>query len=101
MPANTKSPLGDYALASDDRERRRLMLQGAILREHLEKPFRASGIGPGMRVLDIGSGVGDVAFLAADLIGPHGSVVGVDRDRRTSLGLHDERMKLAVLMLNS
>jgi SAM-dependent methyltransferase len=33
-----------------------------------------------MRVLDIGSGVGDVAFLAADLVGPHGSVVGVDRD---------------------
>ena len=33
-----------------------------------------------MRVLDVGSGVGDVAFLAADLVGPQGSVVGVDRD---------------------
>jgi cyclopropane fatty-acyl-phospholipid synthase-like methyltransferase len=35
----------------------------------LEAAFLAAGIGPGMRVLDIGSGVGDVAFLAADLVG--------------------------------
>jgi ubiquinone/menaquinone biosynthesis C-methylase UbiE len=29
---------------------------------------------PGMRVLDVGSGAGDVAFLAADLVGPGGEV---------------------------
>jgi ubiquinone/menaquinone biosynthesis C-methylase UbiE len=32
-----------------------------------------------MRVLDVGSGLGDVAFLAAELVGPSGHVVGVDR----------------------
>ena len=32
-----------------------------------------------MRVLDVGSGIGDVAFLAADLVGPGGKVVGFDR----------------------
>ena len=32
-----------------------------------------------MRILDVGSGSGDVAFLAADLVGDKGSVVGVDR----------------------
>jgi SAM-dependent methyltransferase len=32
-----------------------------------------------MRVLDIGSGAGDVAFLAADIVGPTGTVVGSDR----------------------
>lgn len=74
------SPQADYALGSNDRERQRLVRQGAILRGFLETAFRAAGIGPGMRVLDIGSGVGDVAFLAADLVGPQGSVVGVDRD---------------------
>lgn len=31
-----------------------------------------------MRVLDVGSGMGDVALLAAELVGPTGSVVGVD-----------------------
>src|SRR6266403_3849459 len=70
----------DYALGSTVRERQRLMRQGAILRGFLEMAFRAAGIGPGMRVLDIGSGVGDVSLLAADLVGPQGSVVGVDRD---------------------
>lgn len=69
-----------YALGSSDRERRRLMQQGGILRELLADAFRAAGIGPGMRVLDIGSGAGDVAMLAAELVGPTGSVVGLDRD---------------------
>ena len=31
-----------------------------------------------MHVLDIGSGAGDVAFLAAELVGPSGGVIGVD-----------------------
>jgi ubiquinone/menaquinone biosynthesis C-methylase UbiE len=33
-----------------------------------------------MRVLDIGSGMGDVALLAADIVGPGGRVLGIDRD---------------------
>jgi ubiquinone/menaquinone biosynthesis C-methylase UbiE len=32
-----------------------------------------------MRVLDVGSGAGDVAFLAAALVGAAGEVVGIDR----------------------
>jgi SAM-dependent methyltransferase len=41
--------------------------------------FQEAGLAPGMRVLDVGSGSGDVAFLAAEFVGPWGSVVGVDR----------------------
>jgi SAM-dependent methyltransferase len=33
----------------------------------------------GMRVLDVGCGSGDVAFLAAQFVGPGGEVVGVDQ----------------------
>jgi ubiquinone/menaquinone biosynthesis C-methylase UbiE len=40
---------------------------------------RRAGIHPGMRVLDLGSGDGDVAMLAASLVGPAGEVIGVDR----------------------
>jgi len=69
-----------YALGSTDRERERLMLQGGILRQPLESAFRMAGIAPGMRVLDIGCGVGDVAMLAAEIVGPSGSVVALDRD---------------------
>ncbi|MCL2393904.1 MAG: class I SAM-dependent methyltransferase [Acidimicrobiaceae bacterium] len=51
-----------------------------------------------MRVLDVGSGAGDVAFLAAEIVGAAGEVVGVDvdgaalavaRGRAQSLGLHN------------
>ncbi|TDD08227.1 class I SAM-dependent methyltransferase [Nonomuraea deserti] len=33
-----------------------------------------------MRVLDLGSGAGNVSRLAAEFVGPEGSVVGVERD---------------------
>ena len=38
-----------------------------------------AGIAPGMRVLDLGSGVGDVALAVANRVGPTGSVLGIDR----------------------
>ena len=42
--------------------------------------LRDAGIRPGMHVLDVGSGAGDVSLIAAELVGPSGSVIGVDRD---------------------
>ncbi len=38
----------------------------------------AAGIGSGMTVLDLGCGAGDVSFVAAELVGPQGQVIGVD-----------------------
>jgi SAM-dependent methyltransferase len=78
--SDSRSHTTTYVLGSSNRERRRLMKQGELLRELLADAFRAAGIGPGRRVLDIGSGAGDVAMLAAELVGPTGSVVGLDRD---------------------
>ena len=45
-----------------------------------ERPFREAGIGPGQRVLDLGSGVGDVSMLLARIVGSSGEVVGIERD---------------------
>ena len=56
------------------------MLQARTLRPYTEKFFRAAGVAPGMRVLDVGSGMGDVALLSADIVGPGGRVLGIDRD---------------------
>ena len=41
-------------------------------------PLALSGIQPGMRVLDLGSGAGFDAFLAWRKVGPTGRVIGVD-----------------------
>jgi SAM-dependent methyltransferase len=77
------SPTSDYALGSTDAEHERLIRQAARLAPLTERLFREAGIGPGQRVLDLGSGVGDVAMLVARLIGHSGEVVGIERDRRS------------------
>jgi ubiquinone/menaquinone biosynthesis C-methylase UbiE len=56
----------------------RLEIQGRALAPATRMIFAEAGIRPGMRVLDLGCGAGDVAFVAAGLVGPGGSVVGVD-----------------------
>ncbi|MGI9625935.1 MAG: class I SAM-dependent methyltransferase [Longimicrobiales bacterium] len=72
-----------YVLGHTDRELDRLDLQGLIYREITEQTFAEAGLGEGMRVLDIGCGSGDVSRSAARLVGPSGSVLGVDRDADT------------------
>ena len=69
----------DYQLGSGEDELARLELQGKALAPATRMIFTAAGIQPGMRVLDLGCGAGDVAFVAAALVGPDGHVVGVDR----------------------
>jgi ubiquinone/menaquinone biosynthesis C-methylase UbiE len=70
-------------LGNTDAEHERLIRQATILAPLTERFFRQACVGPGQRVLDLGSGVGDVAMLAAGLVGPAGEVVGVERDTRS------------------
>jgi SAM-dependent methyltransferase len=69
-----------YALGYTDGEHERLMRQAALIAPITEHFFRKAGIGPGQRVLDLGSGLGDVSMILAKLVGPSGEVVGIDRD---------------------
>jgi ubiquinone/menaquinone biosynthesis C-methylase UbiE len=69
-----------YLLGHSDLEHRRLMIQSQYLRPWTTRFFRAAGLAQGMRVLDVGSGLGDVALIAAGIVGPGGAVVGVERD---------------------
>ena len=68
-----------YALGHSEWELKRLETQAALIDPMTRRYFLEAGLRPGMRVLDIGSGAGDVAFLVAGIVGPDGSVVGVDR----------------------
>jgi SAM-dependent methyltransferase len=69
-----------YILGHSQAEILRLIKQATILRPTTERLLRTAGIRPGMRVLDLGCGAGDVSMLAAEAVGASGSVVGIDRD---------------------
>lgn len=47
-------------------------------RWYRRKALLQAGLAPSMRVLDVGCGTGLVALPAADIVGPHGHVLGVD-----------------------
>lgn len=79
-PTNTHA----YALGYSESEFKRLEFQGGFFRDLTENVLRRAGIAPGMSVLDIGSGVGDVSLLAAELVGPSGTVLGVDRSEEAA-----------------
>lgn len=70
----------DYVMGHDDRERRRLALQAAVLNPLTDSFLRRAGVSAGMRVLDLGCGIGEVTLIAARLVGPHGQVHGIDMD---------------------
>lgn len=67
-----------YVLGHPSREEQRLQRLGQLQYASTRQLLTQAGIAPGMKVLDVGSGAGDVALLLADLIGPTGSIVGVD-----------------------
>jgi ubiquinone/menaquinone biosynthesis C-methylase UbiE len=71
-------PADSYALGRSDAETRRLILQHQLYGPFTRQFLTAAGITAGMKVLDVGSGAGDVALLLADLVGPQGQVIGVD-----------------------
>jgi SAM-dependent methyltransferase len=76
----TSRSAADYALGYTDAEQERLIRQAALIAPYTERLFREAGIGVGHRVLDLGSGMGDVAMLVAGLVGPSGEVMGIERD---------------------
>lgn len=86
-----------YAVGYSDEERQRLVEQARAFVDLTRQFFLDAGIGPGMRVLDVGCGVGDVSLLAASLVGPGGAVVGVDTDARS---LEVARDRAAALTLD-
>ena len=67
-------------MGHDDRERRRLALQASIQNPITEQLLRRAGVASGMRVLDLGCGVGEVSIIAARLVGRRGQVTAVDID---------------------
>ena len=75
-----ETPSREYVLGNSAHEQERLKLQASIVGRWTENYLIAAGLDRGMKVLDLGTGMGDVALLAAEIVGPSGSVTGIDRD---------------------
>jgi SAM-dependent methyltransferase len=69
-----------YPFADRAAEDERLVAQAALFDPLTRRVLREAGLAPGMRVLDLGSGSGNVTRLAAEVVGPDGQVVGIERD---------------------
>ena len=72
----------NYVLGHSEQELERIRVQARRYAPLTRQVFQAAGIAPGMHVLDVGSGPGDVALIAAELVGAGGSVIGTDREAK-------------------
>ena len=77
-PADTDDTPSHYVLGHSGDEMDRLNRQAALIGLFTRRFFQEAGVSAGMRVLDVGSGGGDVAILARELVGDSGEVVGAD-----------------------
>lgn len=68
----------EYTMGRSAGETERLTEQSQLYDNVTRSFFLRSGIANGMKVLDVGSGAGDVALTLAEFVGSEGSVVGVD-----------------------
>jgi protein-L-isoaspartate O-methyltransferase len=80
MQTRANTPNSNYILGWSDAEEDRLIRQAMLLAPMTERLFHEAGISTGQRVLDIGSGIGDVSMIVARLVGPSGEVVGIERN---------------------
>jgi 2-polyprenyl-3-methyl-5-hydroxy-6-metoxy-1,4-benzoquinol methylase len=69
-----------YLMGRTDQETQRLIAAARILNPFTRRMLTDAGLAPGMRVLDVGTGAGDVALIAAEIVGPTGAVVAVDQN---------------------
>lgn len=91
--ATATKPQAEYVLGRTPAEHHRLNRQGRLLSKVTQHFLQETALAPGMRVLDVGSGIGDVALLAARAVGKSGQVVCVDTDR-SALSVAKERAAL-------
>lgn len=71
-----------YVMGRTSEEHQRLRAQARMWEPATRKVLEQAGLRPGMRCLDLGCGPGEVMRLMGEIVGPTGSVTGVDVDGR-------------------
>lgn len=72
----------DYVLGTHDEEIARLGLQHRVWRPHVSDAWRRAGFTVGQTLLDVGCGPGYASLDLAEIVGPTGRVIAMDRSRR-------------------
>src|SRR5262249_26163508 len=72
----------EYVLGTHDEELARLGLQHRVWRPTALACWHRAGVTVGSRVLDVGAGPGFAAVDLAEIVGPTGRVVAVERSAR-------------------
>ena len=85
-----------HVVGSNERQLAHLDAQATAYAASTRLLLRAAGIRQGMRVLDLGTGLGHVAFELAQLVGDDGEVVGIDQSA-DHLAVADRRRATAGL----
>lgn len=75
---NDRKDDATYTMGRTQSETDRLIRQSRLYSSQTRRMLTEAGLATGMKVLDVGSGAGDVAMAAAAMVGPEGRVVGVD-----------------------
>ncbi|MFN2476778.1 MAG: methyltransferase domain-containing protein [Chthoniobacterales bacterium] len=78
----TKGAETDYVLGTHDAEVARLGLQHRVWRDVVTACWQRVGITHGWRVLDVGAGPGYATADLAEIVGPTGAVLGIERSPR-------------------
>jgi SAM-dependent methyltransferase len=86
----------DYVLGTHDEEAERLGLQHRIWREPALDAFRRAAIGPGSSVVDVGAGPGFATTDLAQIVGPGGRVLALERSRRFVEILESRALRLGL-----
>jgi SAM-dependent methyltransferase len=71
-------PAEHYILATGKKDVQRLRLLHEAYGPGTEAALHRAGLHPGIRVVEVGSGSGNIACWVAEQVGPSGSVVGID-----------------------
>lgn len=82
-----------YVLGSEAQELARLDAQAASIEQPTRLLLQAAALTRGMRVLDLGTGLGHVARLAGEIVGLDGSVVGVDQSAAVLAAARERTMQ--------
>jgi SAM-dependent methyltransferase len=84
----------DYVLGTEQDEIERLGLQHRVWRARMLDAWRRAGIGIGQTVIDVGAGPGYASADLAEIVGPGGRVVALERSQRFLEALEDRARRL-------